>query len=474
MADVVAHAEAREPHGHGPHRPAPAVTSAPPPTLSPTRAATTRPATGLRGVLHHWYARPRAFVVGVLIIYALARLFSALVLAVVGTWQDDITWITPQEHGYFRMTVLWDAFWYRQIVEDGYPPELPRDAGTGRLWQNPWAFYPLFPYLTKAVMALTGGGFAVVGSTLSLLVGAGAAVLIAILLRDRVGPRVAIAGVTLWSTFMASPVLQVAYTESIATFLLCGVLFFLTRGRWLAAGAVALLTGLARPIALPLGFVGVVCVYVRWRRRHERPVSRGEWVRMFTALVCCGLSGLMWPVLAWMGTGIPTAYTDTMAAWRAIPEIQPFAPWWSLFEWLAQWLVGGGDLAAALMLAGVVVVTFGLVLGPWARALGPELRAWSFGYSLYLFASLDPSTSIYRYMIMQFPIAVVLLGRGWGEPRRIPGVDGPEEVGGATALERHDRRLWWVLAAGVLLNLALQWWWVDVIWHFTPPSDYPP
>ncbi|WP_312718890.1 hypothetical protein [Mobilicoccus sp.] len=460
MADVVAQPTAREPREQG--APRPAVTT---PAVQPVGR--------WRGMLHHWYARPRAFIVGVLLIYFAARLFSAVVLTIVVTWQQDVTWITPEEHGYFRMTVLWDAFWYRQIVEDGYPAQMPLDPGSGRLWQNPWAFYPLFPYLTKFFMQLTGGGFAVVGSTLSLLVGAGAAVLIAILLRDRVGPRVAVAGVTLWSTFMAAPVLQVAYTESIATFLLCGVLYFLTRQRWLAAGGVALLTGIARPIALPLGFVGVVCVFFRWRARHERPVSAGEWLRMFTALVCCGLSGLMWPVIAWLGTGVATAYTDTMAAWRAVPRIQPFQPWWNLFQWLSNWLVGGGPVLAALMLAGVVLLTFGLVLGPWARALGPELRAWSFGYALYLFASLDPSTSIYRYMIMQFPIAVILLGRGWGGPRPIPGVD-PPEVGGSTVAERYDRRLWWVLGIGVVLNLLLQWWWINVIWHFTPPSDYPP
>ncbi|WP_245544740.1 hypothetical protein [Mobilicoccus pelagius] len=433
-----------------------------------------RPVGRLRGALHHWYARPKAFVVGVLAIYFLARLFSAIVLTIVGTWQQDVTWITSEEHGYFRMTVLWDAFWYRQIVEDGYPAVMPQDPDSGRLWQNPWAFYPLFPYLTKFLMQLTGGGFAVVGSTLSLLVGAAAAVLIAILLRDRVGPRIAVAGVTLWATFMATPVLQVAYTESIATFLLCGVLYFLARQRWLAAGAVALLTGIARPIALPLGFVGVVCVFFRWRNRAKCPVSVGEWVRMFTALVCCGLSGLMWPALAWLGTGVPTAYTDTMAAWRAVPEIQPFQPWWNLFRWMIGATVGGGPVVAALALALLVVVTFGLVLGPWARALGPELRAWSFGYSLYLFASLDPSTSIFRYMIMQFPLAVVLLGAGWRPPRPIPGVDAPEGPGGSTVADVHDRRLWWVLAAGVVLNLVLQYWWVDVIWHFTPPADTPP
>lgn len=422
-----------------------------------------------------WYEQPRAFIVGTVLIYCVARLISGIILAIVSTWQQDVTWnLSEHGQGYLRMTVLWDAFWYRQIVEDGYPSVMPADAETGRLWQSPWAFYPLFPYLTRWLMQLTGGSFAAVGSTLSLVVGGFAAILIAILLRDRVGPRVAIAGVTLWATFMAAPVLQVAYTESIALLLLCGVLYFLSRERWLAAGAVALLTGIARPIALPLGFVGVVCVFLRWRKRGERPVTLGEWVRMFAALVACGLSGLIWPVLAWLGTGVPTAYTDTMAAWRAVPEIQPFRPWWNLFVFLARFWLDAGPVVAALALGAVVVVTFALVLGPWARALGPELRAWSFAYPLYLFASLDPSTSIFRYMVEQFPLAVVLLGCGWGAPRPIPGVDAVDASGGATAVERRDSRLWWVLAAGVVLNLVLQWWWVDVIWHFTPPSDTPP
>lgn len=421
-----------------------------------------------RRLVEQWYTRPRAFVLGVLAIYAATRLFSGVVLTIVGMYQQDVVWF-ENERGYLRMTVLWDAFWYRQIVEDGYPATLPADAESGKLWQNPWAFYPLFPYLTRWFMQLTGGGFALVGSTLSLLLGAVAAVLIAILLRDRVGPRVAIAAVTLWSTFMAAPVLQVAYTESLAMVLLCLVLYFLTRERWLWAGAVAVLTGITRPIALPLGFVGLVCVWVRWQRRDVEPVRREEWVAMFSALVGCGLSGLLWPFLAWRGTGIPTAYTDAMTAWRVYDKIEPFRPWWNVAN---QWTDTG--LQAALGLAGLGLLTFALVLGPWARALGPQLRAWSFAYSLYLFASLDPSTSIFRYMLCQFPIAVVLLGAGWRPPRPVPGIGPAPAPGGATAMERRDRRLWILMSVGVVLNLALQIWWVGVIWHFTPPADVPP
>jgi len=73
MADVVARPAAHEPDGVSERRHLDAGGDA-------------RPVGGLRGRLHHWYARPRAFVVGVLVIYFLARLFSALVLTIVGTW----------------------------------------------------------------------------------------------------------------------------------------------------------------------------------------------------------------------------------------------------------------------------------------------------------------------------------------------------------------------------------------------------
>lgn len=427
-----------------------------------------------------WYRRRWAFVAAVVAIYAVARLFSAIVLVHVGQVQQEVAWNAAEHaHPYLRMTVLWDAGWYRQIVENGYPRVLPADPVTGRLWQNPIAFYPLFPYLTRALMNLTGLGFAAAGSSLSLVMGGVAAALIGLLLRDRVGPRVALAGVTLWATFMASPVLQVAYTESIAMALLCGVLYYLSRERWLAAGTVALLTGIARPIALPLGFVGCVAVFMRWRRRGRRPVTPGEWLRMFLALAACGVSGLMWIGITWVITGVPDAYTRTMTAWRAADAIEPFKPWWTIFTWISWRWFDGSHTTAALLLGGVVLLTFGLVLGPWARRLGPELRAWSFAYSLYLFASLDPSTSIFRYMLCQFPIAVVLLGQGWGAPRRIQGVDVDDipDAGGRTgahAVERPGVLMWALLALGVALNLYLQWWWVANIWHFTPPTDNPP
>ncbi len=423
-----------------------------------------------------WYDRTYPFFGGVLGIYFAARIFSGVVLYLTGLHQVDVVWF-ENETGYPRMTVLWDAFWYRQIVEDGYPAVLPRDSGSQNAWQNSWAFYPMFPMLTRAIMAITGGGFALVGSTVALLFGALAAVLMAILLRDRLGPRVALAAVAVWATCVTSVILQVAYTESMALVLLCAVLLALTRERWWLAAGIALLTGLTRPIAVPLGLVALVAVFLRWRRRATEPVRTREWVAMFGALAACGLSGLIWPVIVGMVTGQPDGYTETMTAWRAYDEIQPFLPWW--YSALRVFKTPAG---AALALTVLAVAVIAMVAGPWARGLGPYLRSWCLAYPLYLFAVLDPTSSIYRYLILLFPWAVVMVGGGWGRTGRDPLAAGerpPRGSGGSYAASWRRprptvRSLWRWTAVWVVFGLVTQTWWIWEIWQFTPPADNPP
>lgn len=422
-----------------------------------------------------WYQRPATFFGAVIGIYLVARLFSGIVLYLTGLHQVDVVWF-ENERGYLRMTVLWDSFWYRQIVEDGYPRILPADPDTGKLWQNPWAFYPMFPFMTRYVMAITGGGFALIGSSISLFFGGVASVLMAILVRDKVGPRVALAVVAVWASMITASMLQVAYTESMAMTLLCGVLLALTRGRWWVAAGIALLTGLTRPIAAPLGIVALVSVYLRWRRRAEEPIPLGEYAAMIAALGACGASALIWPTIVWLGTGNPEGYTETMTAWRAYDEIQPFLPWW----YSARYLVGSA-IGAGALLAVFAVIVFAIAAGPWARGLGAQMRAWSLAYPAYLFAVLDPTSSIYRYLIPLFPWFIVLLGAGWGRPGQDP-LEPPEDgpAGGAHApLPQRLRqlttgRLLRLTLLWVLLGMATQVWWIWEIWQFTPPADNPP
>jgi len=389
------------------------------------------------------------FLPTVLVAYALCRLVSGILLALVATRQVPTGWTGP-DVGYLTFTTQWDGQWYQAIALHGYPRVLPVDQ-IGLVQQNAWAFYPLFPFVSRALMDLTGLDFALVGSTLSLLLGCVAAVAMGLLLRDRIGERWSVAVVVLWASLPAAVVLQVGYTEAAAMALLALFLLALDRERWWWAMTLALLLGLTRPIAVPVAAVAAVALWLRWRRRRADPVSGAEATGGVALLVGCGVSVVLWPAIAALVTGRGDAYTTTMSTWRASREIVPVRPWldMSRYYWGQTW--------GPVWLTVIFVVIAVMVLGPWASRLGPQLRTWSLAYPAYLLVVLDPFTSIFRYLIPLFPLAAVLIGVA-GRP-----------------LWRSWARWAWVRFGVLLVAFVIgQWYWIDVLWRFVPPTDYPP
>jgi hypothetical protein len=389
------------------------------------------------------------FLTYVLLAYAACRLVSGVLLAIVAMRQVPTGWTGP-DVSYLTFTAQWDGQWYLHIAEQGYPRRLPTDE-TGLVQQNAWAFYPLFPFVSRVLMDLTHLDFYVVGSTVSLLLGFVAAGAIALLLRDRIGDRFTVAAVVLWASLPAAVVLQVGYTEAMAMALLGLFLLALSRERWLWAMSLALLLGLTRPIAVPIAAVTVVALWCRWRERTERPLVPTEIAAGVAALAGCGVSGLLWPVVAGAVTGQANAYTATMATWRASRDIVPVKPWLDMSRYYfgSTW----GPVWLTVLFVGIAV----MVLGPWASRLGPQLRMWSLAYPLYLLVVVDPFTSIFRYLIPLFPLAAVLIGVA-GHPRW------------------HGWRRWaWVRFAVLLVAFVVaQWYWIDILWRFVPPTDFPP
>lgn len=388
------------------------------------------------------WSTPR-LVLAALLTYAATRLVSGLLIVRAARSQVPVSW-TGDRVDYWGMTLMWDGTWYRRIAESGYPTSLPLDA-SGQVAQNEWAFYPVYPGLCRLVMLVTGWDFRYAGALVATALGFLAAVLVVLLLRRHCSDGVALLATAVWATYVASPVLQIAYTESLAMVLLAGFLLLLEQEEWWWAGAVAVVIGLSRPIGLPLGLVALVAVGLRWWRRRERPVSRSEAAGMLASLVGCGVSGLLWPVVVWVGTGSRSGYTDTMGAWRAGHTITPFVNWWTN----AQFFFGD---RALVMLVGYTVALLLLALGPWARPLGWVMRSWLLAYPAYLFAVQDPHTSLYRYLILMFPAALV----GVGAARRV----------GAAQLVRAGL----LVVAGVLL----QAWWTEAVLVLHLPASWPP
>jgi hypothetical protein len=156
-------------------------------------------------------------------------------------------------------------------------------------------------------------------------------------------------------------------------------------------------------------------------------------------------SGWLWPAIAWWETGVRSAYTDTMGTWRSAGKVEYFTPWWFIATYL---LHSRGEAALALVGLGLLILL--AVLGPWARPLGPELRGWCLAYAAYLAAVLEPWSSIFRYALMLFPLA--MLGLTGRRPRLRGGLIG----------------------VVILAFLIGQIVWIFWLLKFVPPTDYPP
>ena len=400
----------------------------------------------------------RTLTARVVLVYLALRAVSAVLLVLAS--HDQVVmldWTGPTVEP-IDMTVLWDGSWYRYIAEHGYPRVLPVDAASGHVAQNAWAFYPLFPLLARMLMTATGLGFPVVASSLSLVCGLGAAVIMGRLLAERVGDRAALATVAVWGAFPAAVALQIAYTEAIAMLVLCALLWALIRRNWIATGVLALLLGVTRPIAVPVAVVVAVVLWLRWRRRTTDPIRDGEYGAGVFALAASAVGAIAWPLIAWQVTGSRTAYTDTMAAWRVGGEITPFKPWLGMSQWAFRGFAGGnvyGPVALAALTTAIVVLT----CGPWATRLGPELRVWCLAYPAYLAVVLDPFTSIFRYALPLFPLVALVVAGSW----RAPGW-----------LETRARWLWTRAAVFVAIGIGGQVLWIWKLLVYVPPSDYPP
>jgi hypothetical protein len=315
---------------------------------------------------------------------------------------------------YLEIANNWDGTWYRRIAVEGYPSVLPVDA-TGAVAPSTWAFYPLYPRTVQGVMRLTGLDWTPAATLVSLVAAAAAVVVVRAVLARVAGPRVAMWSVAFLCFFPAAAVLQLPYSEGLALLLLAMVFHCLQRRRYLVVVPVLLLLGLARPVAVPMA--AVLGVHLLRELISVRGLRRPAVLRTLAgpslAAVAGVLSAAEWPLLAWWGTGVPGAYTVTMASWRTPPEVVPVRPWIGA----AQHYLGG--------VVGPVLLVVGLAAFAWwlarrgPRAIGADLTAWCACYAAYLLAVLDSFTSLPRYLLPLFPLGAVLASASGSRAYRV-------------------------------------------------------
>jgi hypothetical protein len=366
--------------------------------------------------------------------YALVRLVDVGFILAAQRHQVALPLLGKPAHpGYFAVATNWDGEWYRDIVQNGYPSILPRQS-TGAVAKNAWGFYPAYPFTVGALTRLTGLSFNLVAPILSSIFGAAAMVVMYRLLNEAAGRLVASATVVLACTYIASPVMQIAYTESMALLLICTALLLLHRRQYVWFAVVLILLALTRPVAIVL--LPVVCWHGIWRyrRRDVEPFPRRDRrLVVGVGLVCLAATGL-WPAIAGLVTGVPTAYTQTMSSWGAPGDPRVLTAWM-----VTAWDSGGVFGAVALAL-GVFLVGL-LVLRRRAAAWGPEVRAWALAYPIFVLLTTSPGPSSPRHLFLAFPLL-------WPLPE--------------LATSRSDRRLRLIaFTVLIVIGLGSQWFWID-------------
>jgi hypothetical protein len=387
--------------------------------------------------------------VKVLVIFVVSRIVTTSILLGFAAGQAPNAW-TGASPGYFDFASIWDGHWYYIISAVGYPTQLPLTVD-GHVGESAWAFMPAYPSVVRLVMLVTTLDFPVAAVIVSFAFALGAALMFYRLMHLVLPGSTALFSVVLFCFAPLSPILQVAYAESMYTFLIALALLLLLTRRYALMVPVVAVMSLTRPSGLAFALALALHVAWRWwrqRRGHEdfpvreRAASIG--LAAFSAFM-----GIAWILIAWILTGSFTAYTDTELAWRSsyvgYGDLLPFAPWLQAAGFWGRWWNVPAPLLIAL-LAVVIAGFFVLLFTPAVKRLGPDLRFWMASYALYLLAVFFPQSSTFRLLVPEFPLL------------------------GALA----QPRAWWYRVGIVLLCIAGQWEWIHIAWavdgrDWTPP-----
>ena len=395
-------------------------------------------------------------------LYVAARLVSACIFMAAALHQGVNPWF-PAKPDYWSFVNIWDARWYGQVLQNGYPEVLPTD-GAGNVQENAWAFYALFPVLGRVVAGATGLHPAFSLTLIAMVCGLGAALVIYRLFRLKASHRTALWGTLFVSTFPVSPVLQVPYAESLNLLLLATALLLVVTRRYLWALPVVVLMCLSRPTGVPFAaMAGLLFLYRGWQsysasRRLARgedpgtagggqsgdvPHTGGQLWSLAGLTAVSGMAALMWPGIAWAVTGDIEAYTKTETVWRG-QDLVPFKPWFDTGTLLFGPALG---VLAPFVFVALFAV---LMMSRPVRALGTELRLWCACYMGYLLLFLHPQTSTFRMLLPLFPLALA-----------------------AAFISRSRAYRGTVVVMFVLLQIV----WIVWLWAWAPlpgGGDYPP
>ena len=380
-----------------------------------------------------------AFPLGV---YLLTRLYGFVLLSWFARRQRVVTlpqyryyMYSPQpaHPGYLGIITNWDGQWYESLARSGYPA-LGHGMPATTYALQAWAFPPVYPFLVRAVM-WTGLSFPGAASVVDGMCGALAMVLMFVLLERQLGRLAAMTGVTLTCCFITAPLLQTAYSESLALLLLVVAFLCLTERKYWLGSAVIVVLGFTRIITVPFGIVVALHALARGRRRDSDPMSRRELAALATLELASMAGAVSWSLIARIQTPVSTAASGRVSG--------AFAHNWFVKSYEVLGWRGTAVVVVIVALLGILATRRSV------RDWGLELRTWLWSYPLYLLAVTPMSTGVLRYLLLCFPAGLLFLGNSASAVHA--------GNGNPVAANRLRAMLVVVVAVG---GLALQWWWV--------------
>ncbi|MEO7130697.1 MAG: hypothetical protein ABIZ07_04910 [Dermatophilaceae bacterium] len=376
-----------------------------------------------------------------LAVYVLSRLLvlvAGIVLAKnqmalpIGTPHVRIMYPMPADPGYWAAMTNWDGQWYRVIAEQGYPATLPLQVN-GTVDMNPWAFFPVFPLLVRALMQVTGLPFIIAGPLLSTVIGLVAMWALFRLVDRAVGRFEAIVAVVATCFYIASPVFSASYTESSALLLVVLVLLLLRARAYLWVVPALLLLALTRNVVVAMVPVILAHAVVRWRQDDEGPHPVRLRVGLGLMAVYAGALTFLWPTIVGIATGLPDGYNQTMLAWRIQTKLKLYMWWNLLYVYYGIW----GQILGVL---GVAAFTW-FMLSRHSWRWGPEIWGWAGAYPAYIILVTSTTPSRIRYGLLAFPMTLII---AW-----------------FIQLPWLRRWRWWLLGAIVVAGAIQMWWWTE-------------
>ncbi|MEO5721583.1 MAG: hypothetical protein ABIR71_08950 [Chthoniobacterales bacterium] len=275
----------------------------------------------------------------------------------------------------------WDAKHYLSLAEHGYTAE-----GEGRF---SIVFYPLYPWLIRAVSFLSGSYIAA-----AFIVTGVASVVAGLLLRRlaELDYSVDVARQAVWFLFIfpTSYFLHIGYTEALFLAFVLGSLLAARTNHWMAAGILGALASLTRVNGLMLGPTLLIEAWLQYR-----VTRRIDWRWLWMGVVPVGFAGYLY--LNYRVTGDVFAFQPIMAEhWY-----KKFTPPWVGIADVVQRLPGT-NLTEGLQELCYILLGFVCLVWSWIR-LRPSYAVW-ITLNWLLINSTAFVVSVPRYSLTLFPI----------------------------------------------------------------------